>query len=139
APTGGGDRSANSRLNAELQLYAHVRPIRSFSGVATPFHDVDLSIIRESSEGGDAAVERNLDFDGDVVQSVSTTTRAAARRIVTYAFDYVVRTQRRVVTLVHSANSFRLSSALYLEAGREVAKQYGSVELEEMSVDTAAM
>jgi isocitrate dehydrogenase (NAD+) len=138
-PVGHGYRSANVRLRAELDLFANVRPLRSWAGVATPFGDVDLAIIRENTEGEYSGVERYLDHDGDVAQSVSTTTRAASQRIVKYAFDHAARTRRRVVTLVHKANILKLTSGLFLDAGREMAKHYTGIRFEDMIVGNAAM
>jgi isocitrate dehydrogenase (NAD+) len=137
-PVAPGFRSATSRLAEELALYANLRPVRSYLGAMTPFRQIDMAIVRDITEGEHAVVERYLDQDGEVAQHVSTTTRAASERIVKYAFDYAVRTRPRVVTLVHNATLLELTSGLFLQAGRDVARHYGGVRLEEMSVDDAA-
>jgi isocitrate dehydrogenase (NAD+) len=138
-PIGSGYRSANARLRAELDLYANLRPVRSYTGVETPFRDVDLAIVRENTEGEYAGVERYVDHDGGAAECVSTTTLAASQRIVRYAFEYAARHRRRKVTLVHKANILKLTSGLFLQAGRDMAKHYSGIEFEEMIVDNAAM
>jgi isocitrate dehydrogenase (NAD+) len=138
-PIGSGHFSANARLRSELDLYASLRPVRSYSGVETPFPDVDLAIIRENTEGEYAGVEHYVDQDGEAAQSVSTTTLSACQRIVRYAFDYAARNRSRKVTLVHKANILKLSSGLFLQAGRDMAKHYSGIELEDMIVDNVAM
>jgi isocitrate dehydrogenase (NAD+) len=137
-PIAAGHRSADARLRVALDLYATVRPVSSYSGVATPFSDVDLAIVREISEGEYAGIERYVDHDGEVAECTSRTTRVASQRIVRYAFDYAVRTHRPSVTLVHKANALKLTSGLFLEAGRDMAKHYTGVKLEEMIVDDVA-
>jgi isocitrate dehydrogenase (NAD+) len=138
-PVAAGYRSANARLRAELDLYANLRPVRSYDGVETPFRDVDLAIVRANTEGEYAGVERYVDHDGEVAECVSTTTLAASQRIVRYAFDHAERTRRRKVTLVHNANVLRLTSGLFLQAGRDMAKHYSGLEFEELIVDNAAL
>ncbi len=138
-PIASGYESAAARLRAELDLYANLRPVRSYSGVETPFRDVDLAIVRENTEGEYAGVERYVDHDGEVVERVSTTALAASQRIVRYAFDYAARNRRRKVTLVHKANMLKLTSAIFLQAGRDIAKHYSGIEFEEMLVDNAAL
>jgi isocitrate dehydrogenase (NAD+) len=137
SPVASTRQGANARLRDELGLYADVRPVQSHSGVTTPFRHVDLALVREIAEGENAAVERYLDQDGDVAQWVSTTTRAAAQRVVKHAFDYAVRTNRHLITLVHNADVLQLASGLFLQAGRVTSKEYSRVRLEEMSVDSA--
>jgi isocitrate dehydrogenase (NAD+) len=136
SPAASGHQSANDRLRDELDLYADLRPVKSISGVTTPSRHVDLAVVSATADG--AAVERYLDEDGDVVQSVSTTTRAASQQVVRHAFSYATRTGRHVVTLVHDAGMLKLTSGVFLQAGRDVAKHYARSRLEEVSVDEAA-
>ena len=67
-------------------------------------------------------------------------TRARARAIIRYAFDYAVRPGRKKVTIVHKANVLKALTGVFLEAGREVAKEYeGRVEWDDRIVDACAM
>jgi isocitrate dehydrogenase (NAD+) len=66
--------------------------------------------------------------------------REECRRIVRYAFDYAVKNGRKKVTLVHKANILKALTGIFLEAGREVAKEYeGRVEMNDRIVDACAM
>jgi len=139
APATSGLRSLSARLKEELDLYANIRPIRSYAGQPPPFRDVDLAIICENALGVYAGTERYLDHDGDVAESASTTTLAACQRIVRYAFDYATRNRRPSVTLVHNANMLKLSSGIFVQAGRDMAKHYGKIKFEEMIITDMAM
>jgi isocitrate dehydrogenase (NAD+) len=137
-PVGFGYRSATVRLREELDLYANVRPVRSYADSAAPFRSVDIVVVGENTEGEYAGVERYLDQDGDAAQCVSTTTRAASERIVKYAFEHAARARQPRVTLVHKASILKLTSGLFLQAGREIAKHYHDIEFDEMVVDDVA-
>lgn len=137
-PVGFGYRSATVRLREELDLYANVRLVRSYADIAAPFRAVDIVVVGQNSEGEYAGVERYLDQDGDAVQCVSTTTRAASERIVKHAFEHAARARQRRVTLVHKANILKLSSGLFMQPGREIAKHYHDIEFDEMVVDDVA-
>src|SRR3954466_4677373 len=50
-PVGGGYRSVNVGLRQEFDLYANVRPARSFLGLVTRYDKVDLVVVRENTQG----------------------------------------------------------------------------------------
>src|SRR5581483_4891066 len=80
------------------------------------------------------------DDERAAAQSVAVVTRYGAERIHRYAFDLAVRLGRRKVTLVHKANILKYSQGLFLDVGRDVAKEYaGKVLVEERIVDACAM
>jgi isocitrate dehydrogenase (NAD+) len=139
APISGGHRRAEAQLIEELGLHASVRRVRSYPGITTPFSDVDIAIVHENIEGEGTGTERYLDYDGEIAESSSTTTLEASQRLVRCAFDHASRHHRSKVTLVHRSSTLRLTSGVFLRAGREVAKHYTGISLEEMLVDHAAM
>src|SRR5262249_24526180 len=117
-PVGKGFRSINVRLRKELDLFASVRPVRSLPGVVTPYHDVDLVVVRENAEGLYSGQEQVV-VPG-VVESLRVITRPAAERIVRYAFDLACREGRRRVTFCHKADVMPLSDGLFLATARAV-------------------
>src|SRR5438093_622810 len=84
-PIGKGFRSINVRLRQELELFASVRPVKTLPGVKVPYERVDLIVVRENTEGLYAGMEHVV-VPG-VVESLRLVTRAAAERIVRYAFE----------------------------------------------------
>src|SRR5215467_8135588 len=56
-PVGGGFLSVNVALRKELDMYAQVRPCKSYAGVRSRFDDVDLIIVRENTEDLYAGIE----------------------------------------------------------------------------------
>ena len=67
-------------------------------------------------------------------------TRRGCERIIRYAFEYALKHRRRKVTIVHKANILKMVSGLFLEVGRNIAKEYeGRVESNDMIVDNTAM
>ena len=156
-PVGGGFRSVNVALRKSLDLYAQVRPCKSYPGVRTRFEDVDLIVVRENTEDLYAGIEyeqgteeadeligwieahggrlRNRDA-GISIKPISIT---GTRRIVQFAFDYARRNGRRKVTAVHKANIMKFSDGLYLRVAREVAAENDDIEFDDRIVDNMCM
>ncbi len=136
-PVGRGFRSVNVRLRQGLELFASVRPVRSLPGIRTPYNNVDLIVVRENTEGLYAGLEHEV--VAGVVESVRLITRAAAERIVRFAFDLARQYGRRKVTFCHKADVMRLSDGLFLQCARTVAEDYPFIEFEEKPIDTLCM
>jgi len=139
-PSGVGFRSINVALRQEFDLYANVRPVRTL--MPGRYRDVDLVLVRENTEGLYVGVEHYIGVGGDrkaAAESVMIVTRHGSERIVRYAFDYARRQRRRKVTLVHKANILKLTQGLFLEVGREVARQYPEIAFEDRIIDATAM
>ena len=136
-PVGSGFRSVNVALRMELDLYANLRPSKTFPGIASPFTDIDLVVVRENTEDLYAGVEHMV--GEDAAESIKIITRKASERIVHFAFDYALKAGRKKVTAVHKANIMKLSDGLFLESARHVAEQYPQVEFEDRIVDNMAM
>ena len=141
-PVGKGFRSINLALRMEFDLYANVRPARSVVP-GLRYKDVDIILVRENTEGLYIGVENYIRIGDDpraAAQSIAVVTRFGAERIHRYAFELAVRLGRRKVTLVHKANILKLSQGLFLDVGREIAKEFaGRIEVEERIVDACAM
>jgi isocitrate dehydrogenase (NAD+) len=136
-PVGKGFRSINVRLRQGLDLYASVRPVHSLPGVTTPYQDVDLVVVRENTEGLYSGLEHVV-VPG-VVESLRIVTRAAADRIVRFAFDLARNRGRRRITFCHKADVLPLSDGLFLATARVVADDYPFLEFEELHVDALCM
>lgn len=136
-PVGEGYRSINVRLRQGLDLYASVRPVRTLPGVQVPFERVDLIVVRENTEGLYSGQEHMV-IPG-VVESLRIVTRAAAERIVRFAFEMARREDRRNVTFCHKLDILRMSDGLFLEAARSVADDFPFIEFEERRIDNLCM
>lgn len=141
-PVGGGFRSINVALRKEFQLFANVRPAK----VIIPggrFENVDIVLVRENLQGLYIGQERWVEVDGDPhgqAESVAVVTRAASARVIRFAFEYALTHGRRKVSLVHKANILKFTSGLFLEVGREIAKEYeGRIAMNEFIIDNCAM
>jgi isocitrate dehydrogenase (NAD+) len=143
-PVGEGYRSINVMLRKTFDLYANVRPTKSYYGPSRRRYDnIDLVLVRENTEGLYVGVEHYIKIGDDpraAAESVAIITRAGSERIVRYALEYAVRHGRRKVTLVHKANILKYSQGLFLDVGREVAREYdGRVQFDDRIIDAMAM
>ena len=141
-PVGGGYRSVNVALRKTFDLYANVRPAYTIRPGGR-YENIDIVLIRENTEGLYIGIEHYVPIAGDpkaAAESVALITRAGSERIVRYAFEYAVSHKRKRVTLVHKANILKFSQGLFLDVGREIAKEYaGRVEFDDRIVDACAM
>ena len=141
-PVGGGYRSVNVALRKAFDLYANVRPAHTIRPGGR-FENVDIVLVRENTEGLYIGIEHYIPIDGDpkaAAESVALITRGGSERIVRYAFEYAVSHKRKKVTLVHKANILKFSQGLFLDVGREVAKEYaGRIACDDRIVDACAM
>lgn len=141
-PIGAGFRSINVALRKHFDLFANIRPARTIVPGGR-YEDIDLVIVRENTEGLYAGIEHYIGMRNDpkaVAESVMLITRYGSERIVRHAFEYAVEHGRKKVTLVHKANILKCTQGLFLDVGREVARNYqDAIEFEERIVDATAM
>jgi isocitrate dehydrogenase (NAD+) len=141
-PVGSGFRSVNVGLRKEFELFANIRPAKSIVPGGR-FENIDIVLVRENLEGLYIGVEHFVQVGDDpraVAESMAIVTRMGCERIIRYAFEYALKQGRRKVTIVHKANILKMVSGLFLEVGREIARQYeGRVEASDMIVDNTAM
>ena len=139
-PVGGGFSSINVELRKRFDLYANVRPAKSFPNTKSRFPTgVDLVTVRENTEGAYSAEGQAVSEDGETATSITRTTRRGSERIVRYAFELARKTGRKKVTVVHKANILKSTSGLFLKTARVVAAEYPDIECDEMIVDNTCM
>lgn len=138
-PVGGGFRSVNVALRQHFDLFANVRPAISLAGVPTRFENVDIVLVRENTEDLYAGVEHYIDPRRSAAESIAIITQFGSERVIRYAFEYARRHGRKKVTAVHKANILKMSNGLFLDVGREVAKEYEDISFDDMIVDATAM
>jgi len=142
-PIGEGYRSINVALRKTFDLYANVRPAHVIVRGGR-FDRVDIVLVRENTEGLYVGAEHYIKVGDDpraAAESMAIITRAGSERVIRYAFEYALRHGRRKVTLVHKANILKFSQGLFLEVGRQVAREYESrgIAFEDKIVDAMAM
>ncbi|GHA69580.1 isocitrate dehydrogenase [Cognatilysobacter bugurensis] len=139
-PVGEGFSSINVELRKRFDLYANVRPAKSFPNTKSRFPSgVDLVTVRENTEGAYIGEGQSLSEDGETAVLQQKVTRRGSERIVRYAFELARRTGRKKVTVVHKANILKSTSGLFLRTARTVAQEYSDIECNEMIVDNCCM
>jgi isocitrate dehydrogenase (NAD+) len=152
-PVGSGFRSINVALRQELDLFAAVRPARSWPGVPTRHEQVDLVVVRENTEDLYQGIEfaagspeaealreelralAGLEIRPDAGVTVKPISVAGTRRIVRFAFEYAKANRRARITLGHKAGIMPTSDGLFLRTARDEQIDRGEVAFEDMQVD----
>lgn len=164
-PVGSGFRSLNVYLRQALDLFACVRPCKSYPGVRTFFAQVpiDLVIVRENTEDLYAGVEFEPGHPTtaeliDHINRIATEKRirtgrdetgisikpisiSGSERIVRFAFQYAIDNGRKKVTAVHKANIMKHTDGLFLSTARRVAQEFAAtgIQFEDRIVDNMCM
>lgn len=159
-PVGHGFRSVNVALRKALDLYACVRPCKSYEGVRSKYDDVDIVIVRENTEDlyagiefekdtpeNAALTEKIIELDPTAAQTIKPHAGISIKpisvegtdRVVRFAFDYARENGRSKVTAVHKANIMKHTDGLWLHVATEVSKDYPDIEFEERIVDNMCM
>jgi len=150
-------RSVNVALRKEFDLYACVRPCKSYPGVRSRYTGIDLVIFRENTEDLYAGIEFEIgqpktkdliakiqELSGAKIRpdsgiSIKPISVSGTERIVKAAFEYAVRKKRKKVTAVHKSNIMKYSDGLFLATARKVAERYPKIAFEDRIVDNMCM
>lgn len=156
-PIGKGIRSVNVALRKELDLYALVRPCKSYPGVRSRYDNIDLIIVRENTEDIYAGIEfqegkpeteemigrisaaTGKQIRPDSGLSIKPISVTASARIVNFAFNYARTHGRRKVTAVHKANIMKFTDGLFLAVAEEIAKEHPDIQFNDRIVDNMSM
>jgi len=146
-PVGGGMRSLNVAMRQNLDLYACVRPIRYFPGVATPMADAsltDMVVFRENTEDiyagiewptGSPEVQRliyflqnelkvsGIRFPASSGLGIKPVSKEGSQRLVRKAIQYAIENDRVSVTLVHKGNIMKYTEGAFMQWGYLLAKE----------------
>jgi isocitrate dehydrogenase (NAD+) len=141
-PVGGGFKSVNVELRREFELFANMRPATTLIPGGR-YDNIDITLVRENLDGFYAAFEHYMPVGNDpkaVAFSAGFNTRAGCNRIIRHAFEYAVANGRKKVTVVHKANILKALTGIFLDVGREIAREYeGRVAMDDRIVDACAM
>ena len=152
-------RSVNVALRKEFDLYACLRPCKTYAGVRSRYTGIDLVIFRENTEDLYAGIEFEqgtettkklietiVGFAGpkakirpDSGLSIKPISISGTERIVKAAFDYAVKKKRKKVTAVHKSNIMKYTDGLFLATAKAVAARYPGVAFDDRIVDNMCM
>jgi isocitrate dehydrogenase (NAD+) len=157
-PIGKGFRSVNVALRKALDLYACVRPCRSYEGVKSPFANVNLVIVRENTEDLYAGIEFAAGADdtkkliaqlqmmsqqsirSDAAISIKPISASGSERIIRYAAEYALAHGRKKVTAIHKANIMKCTDGLFMQTAQRIGQEYaGRLTFEDRLVDATCM
>lgn len=142
-PKGPGAINPHPILRKHFDLFANVRPTRSFPDIGCLRDDIDLVIVRENNEGFQP--DRNVvmgsgEFrpNNDLTISVRVISREGSQKVARAALE-LARARRKRLTLVHKNTVFKLGCGMFVDSCYEVAADYPDVVVDEVIVDTMAM
>lgn len=137
APVGESAADVIVVLRRMLNLYANIRPAKSYPNMPALKDDIDLVIVRENTEDLYTGMEFEI---GNTAVALRTISEQASKRIAKYAFLIAIqRDLKRKVTCVHKSNVMRKTDGLFSRVCSEVAREFPKIQFEQMYVDACAM
>jgi 3-isopropylmalate dehydrogenase len=134
-----GEINPSKFFRKELDLFANIRPARTYNKVPTCVKPFDLAVVRENTEGFYA--DRNIEsgssemlITSDVVISLRRITRHCCERIAKSAFELAM-TRKKHVTIVHKANVLKIGDGMFIDICKQIGQQYPEVEIDDFIVD----
>ena len=137
APVGESAADVIVVLRRMLDLYANIRPAKSYPHMPALSNNIDMVIVRENTEDLYTGKEFTVDNAAVALRIIS---ESASKRIAKYAFETAThRSHKKKVTCVHKSNVMRVTDGLFSKACTEVSKDYPEISFEQMYVDACAM
>jgi len=134
-----GEINPSKFFRKALDLYANIRPARTYEGVTAKLGAFDLVIVRENTEGFYA--DRNMEQGNgeilvtpDVAIAIRRITRLCCARIARAAFELAMR-RRKHVSIVHKANVLKIGDGMFIDECRKVAADYPGITVDDFIVD----
>ena len=124
-------------LRGELELFANVRPTKTYAGIASRYRDIDLVLFRENSEDLYVGDERMV--DENTAEGIKRITYHASARMARFAAEYMRRTGRTRVTIGHKSNVLKLTDGLFLRACQEALAGFPDLQVDDRIVDALCM
>ncbi|MDV3293725.1 MAG: isocitrate/isopropylmalate dehydrogenase family protein [Nitrososphaerales archaeon] len=135
-PVPGTPRSVAVSIRQKFNLYANVRPVKTFPGQVGPLGEVDFVVIREATEGLYVGIEHRL--SDDVAIAIRLITKQKSLKVTRFAFEEAKKRGWKRVVAISKANILKVSDGLFLDCARESAKGYPGIELEDIFIDNFA-
>jgi isocitrate dehydrogenase (NAD+) len=133
-PAGPGTpRSVAVTIRQGMNLYANIRPIRTFRGTKRPLGDLDLVCVREATEGLYSGLEHRL--SADVAIAFRKITRGPSEKVSRTAFEEAKRRGWKRTYAITKQNILKETDGLFMEAANAVHKDYPEISLEEYFID----
>jgi isocitrate dehydrogenase len=125
----GSPKSVAVSIRQKFNLYANVRPIKSFPNTQKPLGDVDFVCVREGTEG--LYFGKEVQLTDDVFIAIRKITRPACRNVARYAFEEAARRDWKTVVAIHKSNILKQTDGTFLEEAKNVKEGYPDIEMEE--------
>src|ERR1700690_657854 len=131
-------------VRKRYELFAAVRPSRSYPGVTSIHKDVDIVFLREISEGmlySETVVAGAPEFrpNDEITVPMRGITRKGSSRVAREGSEIARTGPRKKVTAAQKEPVYRLACGMFAEECRKVARDYPDVTFEEAMIDTISM
>ena len=129
----GAPKSVVVSIRQKFDLYANIRPIKTFKGYGGPLGDVDFICVRETTEGLYSGIEHKIGEDAAI--AVRKITRRQSEKVARKAFEVAKDKGWKRVIVVTKRNIMRECDGIFIESVGKVSKDFPDIAYEEYYID----
>ncbi|BDM79479.1 isocitrate/isopropylmalate family dehydrogenase [Acaryochloris marina] len=146
-------RQMEADIREKLDLYVNLRPTKTMVGIPSNYQNVDLMIVRETTEGIYAGIEfertsveaadarsflsklSGKRIREDAAVGIKPISVKGCGQIIEFAFNYARKTGRHQVIAVHQAHVMAHTDGLFLEIAQDIAQEFPDIDFEDRSIE----
>lgn len=129
----GAPRSVVVSIRQKFDLYANVRPIKTFKGFEGPLGEVDFVCVRETTEGLYSGLEHKIGDDAAI--AIRKITRKQSEKVARKAFELAEERGWMKIVVVTKRNIMRECDGIFMESVDKISKSFRGIEFEEYYID----
>ncbi len=131
-------------VRKRFQLFASIKPVKSYRNIPSIHKDVDIVFVREVNEGmmsSSVVMAGSGEFrpNDEISVGMRVITRKGASRVAREAFEIARTRPKKRMTSVHKEPVYRICCGMFAEECRKVAKEFPDVRFDEVNIDSMAM
>ncbi|MDW0294587.1 MAG: isocitrate/isopropylmalate family dehydrogenase [Nitrososphaeraceae archaeon] len=129
-PTSNAPRSVAVSIRQKFNLYANVRPIKTYKNSA---HQLDFICVREATEGLYSGIEFKIGDDAAI--AVRKITRKKCEAVVGHGFKLASEKEFKKIYVITKRNILKETDGIFWNAVQDIQSEFKEIAVEEYYID----
>jgi Isocitrate/isopropylmalate dehydrogenase len=129
-PTSNAPRSVAVSIRQKFNLYANVRPIKTYKNSA---HQLDFICVREATEGLYSGIEFKIGDDAAI--AVRKITRKKCEAVVGHAYKLAAEKEFKKIYVITKRNILKETDGIFWNAVQNIQSEFKAIAVEEYYID----
>ena len=129
-PTSNAPRSVAVSIRQKFNLYANVRPIKTYKNST---HQLDFICVREATEGLYSGIEFKIGDDAAI--AVRKITRKKCEAVVGHGFKLAAEKEFKKIYVITKRNILKETDGIFWNAVQDIQSEFKEIAIEEYYID----